>query len=42
MESAESIAEERKIKRENASSGFFDEIGKEDSHSNLLHTMFVD
>ncbi|XP_019180856.1 PREDICTED: uncharacterized protein LOC109175928 [Ipomoea nil] len=42
MESAESIAEERKLKKENASNGFFDEIGKEDSPSNLLDTLFAD
>lgn len=42
MESAESIAEERKLKKENASNGFFDEIGKEESPSNLLDTLFAD
>lgn len=39
-ETAETITEERKIRRE--SNGFFDESGKEDSPSNLLDVVFGD
>ena len=39
-ETAETITEERKIRRE--SHGFFDESGKEDSPSNLLDAVFGD
>ncbi|VFQ85278.1 unnamed protein product [Cuscuta campestris] len=42
IESVESLSEERKLKRENASNGFFDEIGREESPSNLLDTLFAD
>ncbi|XP_059632612.1 uncharacterized protein LOC132275210 [Cornus florida] len=41
-ESAECITEERKLKRENASNGFFDESGKDNSPSNLLDALFHD
>lgn len=41
-ETAETITEERKLKRENALNGFFDESGKEDSPSNLLDHLFCD
>ncbi|KAF8401597.1 hypothetical protein HHK36_012542 [Tetracentron sinense] len=39
-ETAESVAEERKIRKENASHGFFDESGTSDSPSNLLDTLY--
>lgn len=39
-ETAESITEERKLRRE--SNGFFDEHGKEDSPANLLDAVFGD
>lgn len=40
-ESADSIIEERKLKRENAANGFFDASGKDDSSpSNLLDVLF--
>lgn len=38
----ESIIEERKSRRENASKGFFDEGMIDDSTSNLLDTLFID
>lgn len=38
METSESIAEERRLKRE--SNGFFEDTGKEESPSNLLDTLF--
>ncbi|CAK9180887.1 unnamed protein product [Ilex paraguariensis] len=41
-ESADSIAEERKSRRENATNGFFDESEEGDSPSNLLNAMFGD
>ncbi|XAR54608.1 tRNA (guanosine(18)-2'-O)-methyltransferase [Bertholletia excelsa] len=41
-ETVDSIAEERKLRRENAANGFFDEDGKDDSPSNLLDALFVD
>ncbi|KAL0323529.1 UNVERIFIED_CONTAM: putative tRNA/rRNA methyltransferase YsgA [Sesamum angustifolium] len=39
-ESAESIAEERRLKKENAANGFFDENGKGEAPSNLLDALF--
>ncbi|KAL6960210.1 hypothetical protein U1Q18_045766 [Sarracenia purpurea var. burkii] len=39
-ETAESITEERRLKRETAFDGFFDESGKGDSPSNLLDVLF--
>lgn len=39
-ETAESIVEERRLKRENTSNGFFDESVKDDSSSNLLDGLF--
>lgn len=39
-ETAESIVEERRLKRENTSNGFFDESVKDDSSSNLLDALF--
>lgn len=39
-EIAESIVEERRLKRENTSNGFFDESVKDDSSSNLLDGLF--
>ncbi|KAL0367644.1 UNVERIFIED_CONTAM: putative tRNA/rRNA methyltransferase YsgA [Sesamum radiatum] len=39
-ESAESIAEERRLKKENAANGFFDENGKDEGPSNLLDALF--
>ncbi|KAF9618292.1 hypothetical protein IFM89_000927 [Coptis chinensis] len=41
-ETDESVVEERKIKRENAFHGFFDENGTTDSSSNMLDTLFSD
>ncbi|KAI9194941.1 hypothetical protein LWI28_010311 [Acer negundo] len=41
-ESADSIIEERRSRRENASNGFFDESGNEVSSSNLLDALFAD
>ncbi|KAL0548311.1 hypothetical protein IC582_012759 [Cucumis melo] len=41
-ETEESIIEERKSRRENASKGFFDEGMIDDSTSNLLDTLFID
>lgn len=41
-ETAETIIEERKIRKENALNGFFDDNGKEDSPSNLLDALFDD
>ena len=39
-ETTESIVEERSLKRENTSNGFFDESVKDDSSSNLLDGLF--
>lgn len=39
-ETAESVAEERKLKREGANDTFFDENGKDESSSNLLDGLF--
>ncbi|XP_027116138.1 uncharacterized protein [Coffea arabica] len=39
-ETTESIVEERRLKRENTSNGFFDESVKDDSSSNLLDGLF--
>ncbi|KAL2458585.1 tRNA/rRNA methyltransferase (SpoU) family protein [Forsythia ovata] len=39
-ETAASVIEERKLKRENASNGFFDESGKDEAAPNLLNTLF--
>lgn len=40
-ETADSIIEERKLKKENAANGFFDASGKDDSSpSNLLDVLF--
>ncbi|XP_051152888.1 uncharacterized protein LOC127266617 [Andrographis paniculata] len=39
-ETAESIAEERKLRKENGANGFFDDSGKEEAPSNLLDTLF--
>lgn len=39
-ETAESIIEERKLRKENALNGFFDESVKQDSPSNLLDALF--
>ena len=41
-ESSDSIIEERRSRRENASNGFFDENGNEVSSSNLLDALFAD
>lgn len=41
-ETEESIIEERKFRRENASKCFFDEGMIDDSTSNLLDTLFID
>ncbi|XP_057957157.1 uncharacterized protein LOC131150450 [Malania oleifera] len=41
-ESRESIIEERKVRRENASHGLFDEQGNDDSPSNLLDAVFAE
>ncbi|KAK3025273.1 hypothetical protein RJ639_044075 [Escallonia herrerae] len=41
-ETADSVIEERKLRRENASNGFFDDGGKEDSPSNLLDALYGD
>ncbi|KAJ9700165.1 hypothetical protein PVL29_005812 [Vitis rotundifolia] len=41
-ETADSIIEERKIRRQNASNGFFDESGSGESPSNLLDALFGD
>lgn len=41
-ETEESIMEERKSRRENASKGFFDEGMIDESASNLLDTLFID
>ncbi|KAK9288886.1 hypothetical protein L1049_017353 [Liquidambar formosana] len=41
-ETEDSIIEERKSKRENASNGFFDESGNDGSPSNLLDALFGD
>ncbi|XP_052190879.1 LOW QUALITY PROTEIN: uncharacterized protein LOC127800349 [Diospyros lotus] len=41
-ETADSIVEERKLRRENASNGFFEENGKNDSSANLLDALFAD
>ncbi|KAL3348118.1 hypothetical protein AABB24_021659 [Solanum stoloniferum] len=42
METSESVAEERRLKKENLSNGFFEDTGKEESPSNLLDTLFDD
>ncbi|KAH6768561.1 tRNA/rRNA methyltransferase family protein [Perilla frutescens var. frutescens] len=39
-ETAESIAEERKLKKENAANGFFSENGNNENPSNLLDSLF--
>ncbi|KAL6535346.1 hypothetical protein OROMI_026720 [Orobanche minor] len=39
-ETAESIAEERKLKKENAANGFFNENRKDEASSNLFETLF--
>ncbi|CAI9118658.1 OLC1v1020254C1 [Oldenlandia corymbosa var. corymbosa] len=39
-ETSESISEERRLKRESASNGFFDQNSKEESSSNLLDGLF--
>ncbi|KAF5941684.1 hypothetical protein HYC85_019326 [Camellia sinensis] len=39
-ETADSVIEERKLRRENASNGFFDESGIDNSPSNLLDALF--
>lgn len=41
-ETDEQVIEERKAKRENASTGFFEENGNGNSSSNLLETLFDD
>ena len=41
-ETADTIIEERKSRRENASNGFFDESGVNNSASNLLDALFGD
>uniref|UniRef100_A0A5B7BNI2 tRNA/rRNA methyltransferase SpoU type domain-containing protein n=1 Tax=Davidia involucrata TaxID=16924 RepID=A0A5B7BNI2_DAVIN len=41
-ETADSIVEERKLRKENALNGFFDESGKDDSSSNLLDALYGD
>lgn len=41
-ETADTIIEERKSRRENTSSGFFDESGNSNSASNLLDALFGD
>ncbi|KAG5011189.1 hypothetical protein JHK87_019704 [Glycine soja] len=41
-ETEDSIIEERKARRENAASGFFDETESGNSSSNLLDALFVD
>lgn len=38
----ESVIEERKIRKENAINGFFDENGSGDAPSNMLDTLFID
>ncbi|KAL3828843.1 hypothetical protein ACJIZ3_017645 [Penstemon smallii] len=40
-ETAESITEERKLQKENALNGFFDEHGKDEAPSNLLDGLFI-
>ena len=40
-ETEETIAEERKARRENAANNFFDETGNGNSSSNLLDALFV-
>lgn len=40
-ETAESIAEERKLNKENAANGFFNEGGKDEASSNLLDGLFT-
>lgn len=42
MEAEDSIIEERKARRENATNGFFDETESSKSSSNLLDALFVD
>lgn len=42
LETAEFIAEERKLKRESDANEFFDEHVKGDSSSNLLDAMFIE
>ncbi|XP_021904888.1 uncharacterized protein LOC110819875 [Carica papaya] len=42
METADSIIEERKSRRENAANGFFDDNGKDCPSSNLLDGLFSD
>lgn len=42
MEAEDSIIEERKARRENATNGFFDETESSNSSSNLLDALFVD
>lgn len=39
-ETAESIAEERKLKKEGMLDGFFDDGGEDESSSNLLDALF--
>lgn len=39
-ETAESVAEERKLKKENAANGFFSESGSSENPSNLLDSLF--
>ncbi|BBG93251.1 tRNA/rRNA methyltransferase SpoU family protein [Prunus dulcis] len=41
-ETADSVIEERKCRKEHASNGFFDESGNENSSSNLLDGLFAD
>ncbi|ONI28534.1 hypothetical protein PRUPE_1G146500 [Prunus persica] len=41
-ETADSVIEERKCRKEHASNGFFDENGNENSSSNLLDGLFAD
>ncbi|PIA44715.1 hypothetical protein AQUCO_01700363v1 [Aquilegia coerulea] len=41
-ETKESVIEERKVRKENALNGFFDEKGTADAPSNMLDTLFSD
>ena len=41
-ETADSVIEERKCRKEFAANGFFDESGNENSSSNLLDGLFAD
>ncbi|XP_073050263.1 uncharacterized protein [Primulina eburnea] len=40
-ETAESVAEERKLRKENYSNGFFDQSAKDEAPSNLLDALFA-